>query len=91
MVTTATSKLETTSSCEAHLIEWGVVAMHDTNRKKGAKRVMWECIFRSNRFQGITIVDNITAARKLKKTPLWGNLIKWPTIACRGLYIAARK
>ena len=76
---------------EPHVIEGGTIAMHDTIRKKGPKRVLWERIFRSNRFQGISIVDHITAARKVKKTSLWGGLIKWLTIGCRGLYIAARK
>lgn len=76
---------------EPHLIEGGVVAMHDTIRKKGAKRVLWECIFRSNRFERIAIVDNITSARKVTKTTLRGNVVKWSTIACRGLYIGTRK
>ena len=76
---------------EPHVIEGGIVAMHDTIRKKGPRRVLWEEIFRSDRFQGISIVDNITAARKVKNTSPWGKLIKWITIGCRGLYIAARK
>lgn len=76
---------------EPHVIEGGVVAMHDTIRKKGPKRVLWESIFRSDRFQEISIVDNITATRKVKKTSIWKKLIKWLTIGCRALYIAARK
>lgn len=76
---------------EPHVIEGGIVAMHDTIRKKGPKRVLWESIFLSKRFQEISIVDNITAARKVKKISLWGRLTKWFTIACRALYIAARK
>jgi len=75
---------------EPHVIEGGIVAMHDTIRKKGPKRVLWENVFRSSRFQEIAIVDNITAARRVKRISLWGNLTKWFIIACRGLYIAAR-
>lgn len=74
-----------------HVVEGGIIAMHDTIRKKGPKRVLWEDIFRCNRFQKISIVDNITAARKVKKNSLWGSLIKWLTIVFRALYIAARK
>jgi predicted O-methyltransferase YrrM len=76
---------------EPHIIKDGIVAMHDTIRKKGPKRVLWEGIFRSNRFQDIAIVDNITAARKVNQTSFWGELTKWLTIGCRVLYIAARK
>ena len=65
--------------------------MHDTIRKKGPKQVLWENIFRSSRFQEISIVDNITAARKVRKTSVWGRLRKWLTIGCRAIYIAARK
>lgn len=74
-----------------HVVEGGIIAMHDTIRKKGPKRVLWEDIFRCNRFHKISIVDNITAARKVKKNSLWGSLIKWLTIVFRALYIAARK
>ena len=76
---------------EPHVVEGGIVAMHDTIRKEGPKRVLWENIFRSNRFQEISIVDNITAARKVKKISVRGRLGKWLTIGCRALYIAARK
>lgn len=76
---------------EPHVIEGGIIAMHDTIRKQGPKRVLWEEVFHSDHFQDISIVDNITAAMKVKKTSLWGGLIKWLTIGCRGLYIAARK
>ncbi len=76
---------------EPHLIEGGIIAMHDTIRKKGPKRVLWEEIFRSNRFQDISIVDNITAARKVRKASPPALLAKGVIIGCRGLYIAARK
>lgn len=76
---------------EPHVIESGIVAMHDTIRKKGPKRVLWESIFRSDRFQKISIVDNITAATKVKRISLWGTFIKWLTVGCRAFYIAARK
>jgi predicted O-methyltransferase YrrM len=76
---------------EPHVVEGGVVAMHDTIRKKGPKRVLWESVFRSRRFQEISIVDNITAARKMTKIPALGRLTKWLTIAGRALYIAARR
>jgi predicted O-methyltransferase YrrM len=76
---------------EPHVMESGVIAMHDTIRKKGPKRVLWEQIFRSNRFQEIALVDNIAAARKVRRTSPSGSLVKWAIIGCRGLYIAARK
>lgn len=76
---------------EPHVAEGGIIALHDTIRKKGPKRVLWEDVFRSNRFERISIVDNITAARKVKRTSLWGSAVKWATIGCRGLYIGARK
>jgi len=76
---------------EPHVVQGGIIAMHDTIRKKGPKRVLWESIFRSDRFQAISIVDNITAARKVRRTSAWGSLTKWTTIGCRALYIAARK
>ncbi len=76
---------------EPHVIEGGIIAMHDTIRKKGPKRVLWESIFRSDRFQGISIVDNITAAKKVKRASVLGKLAKWLTIGFRAVYIAARK
>ncbi len=76
---------------EPHVIEGGIVAMHDTIRKKGPKRVLWESIFRSHRFQDISIVDNITAARKMTKISFGAKILKWFAIGCRALYIAARK
>jgi hypothetical protein len=52
------------------VVEGGIIAMHDTIRKKGPKRVLWENVFRSGRFQEIVIVDNITAVRKVGKAGL---------------------
>ncbi|HEY7217093.1 MAG TPA: class I SAM-dependent methyltransferase [Candidatus Binatia bacterium] len=76
---------------EPHLVEGGILAMHDTIRKRGPKRVLWENIFRSNRFAQIAIVDNITAVRKVKSKPLLAKLRDGGVLALRGLYIAARK
>jgi predicted O-methyltransferase YrrM len=76
---------------EPHVIEGGIVAMHDTIRKKGPKHVLWESIFHSSHYQEISIVDNITAAKKVKNISHWQGLTKWCTISCRALYIAARK
>ncbi len=76
---------------EPHLIDGGLIALHDTIRKKGPKRVLWENVFRSNRFQDISIVDNITAVRKMTKISFGAKILKWFTIGCRALYIAARK
>jgi predicted O-methyltransferase YrrM len=76
---------------EPHLVEGGIIAMHDTIRKKGPKRVLWENVFLSHRFQEIAIVDNITAAKKVRRASLFARLKKWLTIALRALYIAARK
>lgn len=76
---------------EPHVVDGGIIAMHDTIRKKGPKRVLWEDIFRSDRFHKISIVDNITAARKAQRISLWGKIGKWLTIGCRALYIASRK
>jgi MMP 1-O-methyltransferase len=76
---------------EPFVVERGIIAMHDTTRKKGPKRVLWENVFRSNRFQDIAIVDNITAARKVGKASPAARLRKWLTLALGGIYIAARK
>jgi MMP 1-O-methyltransferase len=76
---------------EPFLVDDGIIAMHDTIRKKGPKKVLWENVFRSCRFQEIAIVDNITAARKVRKASLWASLRKWLTIVFRGIYIGARK
>jgi len=76
---------------EPHLVEGGILAMHDTIRKKGPKRVLWEEVFRSGRFQEIAIVDNITAVRKVKQTRLTARLQNYLTLMLRALYIAARK
>jgi predicted O-methyltransferase YrrM len=76
---------------EPHVIAGGMIAMHDTIRKRGPKRVLWESVFRSSRFQEISLVDNIAAARKVKKTSISGQCLKCLVIGCRGLYIAARK
>lgn len=76
---------------EPHLAEGGILAMHDTIRKPGPKRVLWEHVFRSNRFQEITIVDNITAMRKVSRASTAALLNKYATLALRGVYIAARK
>lgn len=76
---------------EPHLVEGGILAMHDTIRKKGPKRVLWEKVFRSGRFQEIAIVDNITAMRKVRRASLRARLDNYLTLALRALYIAARK
>lgn len=76
---------------EPHVIDGGIIAMHDTIRKKGPKKVLWECIFLSDRFKAISIIDNITAAKKVRKISFWERLMKWLVIACRALYIFARK
>jgi MMP 1-O-methyltransferase len=76
---------------EPFVVEGGIIAMHDTIRKKGPKKVLWENIFRSSRFQDIAIVDNITATKKVATASLRAQLKKWLTIALRGIYIAARK
>jgi predicted O-methyltransferase YrrM len=76
---------------EPHLVEGGILAMHDTIRKPGPKRVLWEQVFRSNRFQEIAIIDNITAGRKVSRVSTAARLSKYATLALRGVYIAARK
>lgn len=76
---------------EPHLAEGGILAMHDTIRKDGPKRVLWEKIFRSGRFQEIAIVDNITAVRKVKKASPAAMMRNYSTLVLRALYIAARK
>ena len=76
---------------EPFLVEGGILAMHDTIRKQGPKRVLWENVFRSSRFQEIAIVDNITAVRKVKRASLLALLRKYLTLALRAIYIASRK
>jgi MMP 1-O-methyltransferase len=76
---------------EPHVVEGGIIAMHDTIRKKGPKRVLWENVFRSGRFQEIVIVDNITAVRKVGKAGLFAKARDYFTLGLRGVYIAARK
>lgn len=76
---------------EPHLVEGGILAMHDTIRKPGPKRVLWEQVFSSDRFQEIAIVDNITAVRKTASATIGATIKKQLTLAARGLYIAARK
>jgi MMP 1-O-methyltransferase len=76
---------------EPFVANGGIIAMHDTIRKKGPKKVLWKNIFRSNRFQEIAIVDNITAAKKVRKASLRAQTKKWLTILLRGVYIGARK
>jgi hypothetical protein len=76
---------------EPYLAEGGILAMHDTIRKKGPKRVLWESVFRSGRFQEIAIVDNITAMRKVKRASASAMLRNYATLGIRALYIAARK
>jgi len=76
---------------ERHLVEGGILAMHDTIRKNGPKRVLWENVFRSGHFQEIAIVDNITAVRKVKRAALSPRLRNYLTLTLRAVYIAARK
>lgn len=76
---------------EPFLVEGGIIAMHDTIRKRGPKRVLWEQVFRSGRFQEFAIVDNITAFRKVRRAGLFARLRNYMTLALRALYIAARK
>lgn len=76
---------------EPHLVEGGILAMHDTIRKQGPKQVLWENVFRSGRFHEIAIIDNITAVRKVKRA---NPTVRWRddlTLAARAVYIAARK
>jgi predicted O-methyltransferase YrrM len=60
-----------------HLADGAIVAMHDTIRKRGPKRVLWENVFCSTRFENIAIVDNITAARKVARPSPGAQLAKW--------------
>ncbi len=76
---------------EPHLAEGGILAMHDTIRKPGPKRVLWEHVFLSDRFQEIAIRDNITAVRKVRHASIVARMKKYLTLALRGVYIAARK
>jgi MMP 1-O-methyltransferase len=76
---------------EPFLVDGGILALHDTIRKQGPKRVLWEHVFRSSRFQEIAIVDNITAVRKVKRASLVARLRKYLTLALRAIYIASRK
>jgi MMP 1-O-methyltransferase len=76
---------------EPFLVEGGILALHDTIRKQGPKRVLWENVFRSSRFQEIAIVDNITAVRKVKRATMLARLRKYVTLALRAIYIASRK
>jgi len=76
---------------EPHLVEGGILAMHDTIRKPGPKRVLWEHVFRSGRFQEIAIVDNITAVRKVRRASPAALIKKCATFGLRAAYIAARK
>jgi predicted O-methyltransferase YrrM len=76
---------------EPFLVEGGILAVHDTIRKQGPKRVLWENVFRSSRFQEIAIVDNITAVRKVKRASLLARLRKYATLALRAIYMASRK
>jgi predicted O-methyltransferase YrrM len=86
----ASAKLDFTL-WEPFLVEGGILAMHDTIRKPGPKRVLWENVFRSDRFQEIAIVDNITAVRKVKRASTLARIRKEATLALRAIYIAARK
>ena len=76
---------------EPHVVEGGILAMHDTIRKKGPKRVLWEYVFSSGRFQETAIVDSITAFRKVERASLLARLRKCMTLTLRAIYIAARK
>jgi predicted O-methyltransferase YrrM len=76
---------------EPHVVEGGIIAMHDTIRKKGPKRVLWEKVFRSGRFHEIVIVDNITAVRKTVKAGPSVRTRDYFTLGLRAAYIGARK
>jgi predicted O-methyltransferase YrrM len=76
---------------EPFLVEGGILALHDTIRKQGPKRVLWEHVFHSSRFQEIAIVDNITAVRKVKRASMLARLRKYVTLALRAIYLASRK
>jgi MMP 1-O-methyltransferase len=76
---------------EPFLVEGGILALHDTIRKQGPKRVLWENVFRSSRFQEIAIVDNITAVRKVTRATVLARLRKYVILALRAIYIASRK
>ncbi len=76
---------------EQHLVEGGILAMHDTIRKMGPKRVLWENIFRSHRFEQFAIVDNITAVRKVRRKSALRRLRDYTVLVLRAVYIAARK
>jgi predicted O-methyltransferase YrrM len=76
---------------EPFLVEGGILAMHDTIRKPGPKKVLWEKVFCSGCYQEIAIVDNITAMRKVKQAPITARLQSYLTLMLRALYIAARK
>jgi predicted O-methyltransferase YrrM len=76
---------------EPYVVNGGIIAMHDTIRKKGPKRVLWEKVFRSGRFQEIAIIDNITAMRKVDKSKFLASIRDDVTLGLRAVYIAARK
>jgi MMP 1-O-methyltransferase len=76
---------------EPFVVDGGIIAMHDTVRKKGPKRVLWENVFHSDRFQQFHFRDNITAIRKVSKASLMARARSYLSLALRAIYIAARK
>lgn len=49
------------------VIDGGIMAFHDTIGWPGPKRVVEECVFRSNNFKKVSFKGSITFAQKVKK------------------------
>jgi predicted O-methyltransferase YrrM len=56
------------------VIDGGIMAFHDTIGRPGPKKVVEECIFKSNNFKGVIFKGSITFAQKVKKIEKWDRI-----------------
>jgi len=76
---------------EPHVIEGGVIALHDTYTWEGPRKVVEENILRSDRFSILGLVDSITAVKKIQRIPTRSKIKRKFLLLTCYLYILGRQ
>jgi len=77
-------------SWEPHVVEGGIIALHDTYAWEGVRRVVDEEILKTDRFKVLGQVDGILAVEKVKSLSLFSRLHRALIVYLRAIYNKAR-
>ena len=73
------------------LVDGGYIALHDTIRWEGPRRVVEKFLFRSGQFRGIHLTDSMTWACKVPTLSLVQRSANRVGLGRRRLYVLARR